>query len=198
MIHLISLNHRKEIKNLFRENINQRFQKKEREKEMKKFEEIINERKDIEIQNIRFNEDENIHIMNNSQYERFINYLNENFKDEFEIKEDENKISFREKKNHSNMIQIKNESQIHISRNKDIKIISRKRDSDSHNFKLIYHRDKDDKKEYRIFESFRDENNKLKRIRLRNSEIKKIEKNEEKMRKYFDSLFEEKKEKKII
>lgn len=165
---------------------------------MKKFEEIINERKDIEIQNIRFNEDENIHIMNNSQYERFINYLNENFKDEFEIKEDENKISFREKKNHSNMIQIKNESQIHISRDKDIKIISRKRESDSHNFKLIYHRDKDNKKEYRIFESFRDENNKLKRIRLRNSEIKKIEKNEEKMMKYFDSLFEEKKEKKII
>lgn len=164
---------------------------------MKKFEEIINERKDIEIQNIRFNEDENIHIMNNSQYERFINYLNENFKDEFEIKEDENKISFREKKNHSNMIQIKNESQIHISRDKDIKIESRKRD-DNHSFKLIYHRDKDNKKEYRIFESFRDENNKLKRIRLRNSEIKKIEKNEEKMKKYFDSLFEEKKEKKII
>ena len=166
---------------------------------MKKFEEIINERKDIEIQNIRFNEDENIHIMNNSQYERFINYLNENFKDEFEIKEDENKISFREKKNHSNMIQIKNESQIHISRDKDIKIISRKRDSDSHNFKMIYHRDKDNKKEYRIFESFKDENNKLKRIRIRNSEIKKIEKNKDKMMKYFNSLFkEEKKEKKII
>ena len=165
---------------------------------MKKFEEIINERKDIEIQNIRFNEDENIHIMNNSQYERFINYLNENFKDEYEMREDENKISFREKKNHSNMIQIKNESQIHISRDKDIKIISRKRDSDSHNFKMIYHRDKDNKKEFRIFESFRDENNKLKRIRIRNSEIKKIEKNEEKMKKYFDSLFEEKKEKKII
>ena len=195
---MISLNHRKEIKNLFRENINQRFQKKEREKEMKKFEEIINERKDIEIQNIRFNEDENIHIMNNSQYERFINYLNENFKDEFEIKEEKDRISFREKKNHSNMIQIKNESQIHISRDKDIKIISRKRDSDSHNFKMIYHRDKDNKKEFRIFESFRDENNKLKRIRIRNSEIKKIEKNEEKMKKYFDSLFEEKKEKKII
>ena len=165
---------------------------------MKNFEEIINERKDIEIQNIRFNEDENIHIMNNSQYERFINYLNENFKDEYEMREDENKISFREKKNHSNMIQIKNESQIHISRDKDIKIISRKRDSDSHNFKMIYHRYKDNKKEYRIFESFKDENNKLKRIRIRNSEIKKIEKNEEKMRKYFDSLFEEKKEKKII
>ena len=198
MIHLISLNHRKEIKNLFRENINQRFQKKEREKEMRKFEEIINERKEIEIQRIRENEEENIYIMNNSQYERFINYLNENFKDEYEMREDENKISFREKKNHSNMIQIKNESQIHIYRDKDIKIISRKRDSDSHNFKMIYHRDKDNKKEFRIFESFRDENNKLKRIRIRNSEIKKIEKNEEKMKKYFDSLFEEKKEKKII
>ena len=165
---------------------------------MRKFEEIINERKEIEIQRIRENEEENIYIMNNSQYERFINYLNENFKDEYEMREDENKISFREKKNHSNMIQIKNESQIHIYRDKDIKIISRKRDSDSHNFKMIYHRDKDNKKEFRIFESFRDENNKLKRIRIRNSEIKKIEKNEEKMKKYFDSLFEEKKEKKII
>ena len=165
---------------------------------MKKFNEIIEERRIIESQRIRENEDENFIIMNNSQYQRFIDYLNENFKDEFEIKEEEDRISFREKKNHSNMIQIKNESQIHISRDKDIKIISRKRDSDSHNFKMIYHRDKDNKKEFRIFESFRDENNKLKRIRIRNSEIKKIEKNEEKMKKYFDSLFEEKKEKKII
>lgn len=164
---------------------------------MRKFEEIINERKEIEIQRIRENEEENIYIMNNSQYERFINYLNENFKDEFEIKEEEDKISFREKKNHSNMIQIKNESQIHISRDKDIKIESRKRD-DNHSFKLIYHRDKDNKKEYRIFESFRDENNKLKRIRLRNSEIKKIEKNEEKMKKYFESLFKEERKKEII
>ena len=81
---------------------------------MKNFNEIIEERRNIEIQNIRFNEEENIFIMNNSQYERFINSLNENFKDEYEMREDENKISFREKKNHSNMIQIKNESQIHI------------------------------------------------------------------------------------
>lgn len=165
---------------------------------MKKFEEIINERKDIEIQNIRFNEEENIFIMNNSQFDRFMNYLNENFKDEYEYKEEEDKIIFREKKNHSNMIQIRNESQIHISRDKDIKIESRKRESDNHSFKLIYHRDKENKKEYRIFESFRDENQKLKRIRLRNSEIKKIEKNENKMIEYFNSLFEEKKEKKII
>lgn len=160
---------------------------------MKKFEEIINERKDIEIQNIRFNEDENIFIMNNSQYQRFIDYLNENFKNEFEMKEEEDRISFRDKSNHSNMIQIQIQFQIHQMRDKDIKIISKKRESDNHSFKLIYHRDKDNKKEYRIFESFRDENQKLKRIRLRNSEIKKIEKNEKKMIEYFNSLFEEKK-----
>ena len=165
---------------------------------MKNFNEIIEERRNIEIQNIRFNEEENIFIMNNSQYERFINSLNENFKDEYEYKEEEDKIIFREKNNHSNMIQIRNESQIHQMRDKDIKIISKKREFDNHSFKLIYHRDKDNKKEYRIFESFKDENQKLKRIRIRNSEIKKIEKNEKKMIEYFNSLFEEKKEKKII
>lgn len=165
---------------------------------MKKFEEIIEERKIIEIQRIRENEDKNFIIMNNSQYHRFIDYLNENFKNEFEIKEEEDKISFRDKSNHDNMIQIQIQFQIHIQRDKDIKIESRKREYDNHSFKLIYHRDKDNKKEYRIFESFRDSNNKLRRIRIRNDEIKKIEKNEKKMRDYFNSLFEEKKEKKII
>ena len=165
---------------------------------MKKFEEIIEERREKEIQNIRFNEEENIFIMNNSQYQRFIDFLNNNFKDEYEYKEEEDKIIFREKKNHSNMIQIRNESQIHNMKDKDIKILSKKRESDNHSFKLIYHRDKDSKKEYRIFESFKDENKKLRRIRIRNSEIRKIEKNEKKMIEYFNSLFEEKKEKKII
>ena len=165
---------------------------------MKRFEEIIEERRIIEIQRIRENEDENIYILNNSQYQRFIDFLNENFKDEYEYKEEEDKIIFREKKNHSNMIQIRNESQIHISRDKDIKIESRKRESDNHSFKLIYHRDKDNKKEYRIFESFRDSDNKLKRIRLRNDEIKKIEKNEKKMKDYFNSIFKEEKKKEII
>ena len=165
---------------------------------MRKFEEIIEERRIIEIQRIRENEDENFIIMNNSQYQRFLDYLNENFKNEFEMKEEEDRISFRDKSNHDNMIQIQIQFQIHLERDRDIKIESRKRESDNHSFKLIYHRDKDNKKEYRIFESFRDSNNKLKRIRLRNDEIKKIEKNEKKMKDYFNSLFEEKKEKKII
>lgn len=165
---------------------------------MRKFEEIIEERKIIEIQRIRENEEENLIIMNNSQYQRFLDYLNENFKNEFEMKEEEDRISFRDKFNHDNMIQIQIQFQIHEMRDKDIKIISKKRESDNHSFKLIYHRDKDNKKEYRIFESFRDSNNKLKRIRIRNEEIKKIEKNEKKMKDYFESLFREEKKKEII
>lgn len=165
---------------------------------MRKFEEIINERKEIEIQRIRENEEENIYIMNNSQYQRFLDYLNNNHKNEFEMKEEDNRISFRDKSNHDNIIQIRIEFQIHQMRDRDIKIESRKRESDNHSFKLIYHRNKDNSIEYRIFESYKDENQKLKRIRIRNSEIKKIEKNKDKMMKYFNSLFNEKKEKKII
>ena len=165
---------------------------------MRKFEEIIEERRIIEIQRIREREEENLIIMNNSQYQRFIDYLNENYKNEFEMKEEEDRISFRDKSNHNNMIQIQIQFQIHHERDRDIKIESRKRESDNHSFKLIYHRDKDNKKEYRIFESFRDSNNKLKRIRLRNDEIKKIEKNEKKMKDYFNSLFKEEKKKEII
>lgn len=165
---------------------------------MKNFNEIIEERKIVEIQRIRENEEENLIIMNNSQYQRFIDYLNENYKNEYEMKEEEDRISFRDKSNHDNIIQIQIQFQIHISRDKDIKIDSRKRESDNHSFKLIYHRDKDNKKEYRIFESYRDSNNKLKRIRLRNDEIKKIEKNEKKMKEYFNNIFKEEKKKEII
>lgn len=166
---------------------------------MKNFNEIIEMRKDIEIQRIRNDkDDDSIFIMNNSQYERFYDFLNENYHDEFEMKENEDFIHFREKNNHENQIKIRNESQIHISRDKDIKIDSKKRESDSHSFKIIYHRNKDNSIEYRIFESYRDENNKLKRIRIRNSEIKKIEKNKDKMIKYFNSLFKEEKKKEII
>ena len=94
---------------------------------MRKFEEIIEERKIIEIQRIREDEDENFIIMNNSQYQRFLDYLNDNFKNEFEMKEEEDRISFRDKSNHNNMIQIQIQFQIHQMRDKDIKIDSRKR-----------------------------------------------------------------------
>ena len=170
---------------------------------MKNFNEIINERKEIEIQRIRNDiENENIFILNNSQFERFYDYIDSNFHDEFEMKDNKNNKNlklFIDKSDSENQIQILIQYQIHQERDKDIKIDSRKRESDSHNFKIIYHRNKDNSLEYRIFESYRDSENKLKRIRIRNNEIKKIEKNKDKMMKYFESLFkEEKKEKKII
>lgn len=169
---------------------------------MKNFNEIIEMRKEIEIQRIRNNsENENIFIMNNSQFERFYDYIDSNYHDEFEMKENKDNKNlklFIDKSNSENQIQIEIQFQIHNDRDRDIKIDSKKRDSDNHKFKIIYHRNKDNSLEYRIFESYRDENNKLKRIRIRNSEIKKIEKNKDKMMKYFNSLFNEKKEKKII
>ena len=170
---------------------------------MKNFNEIIEMRKEIEIQRIRNDIDnENIFILNNSQFERFYDFLDSNYHDEFEMKENKDNKNlklFIDKSNSENQIQILIQYQIHNDRDRDIKIDSRKRESDSHSFKIIYHRNKDNSLEYRIFESYKDSNNKLKRIRIRNNEIKKIEKNKEKMMKYFESLFkEEKKEKKII
>lgn len=170
---------------------------------MKNFNEIIEMRKDIEIQRIRNDIDnESIIIMNNSQFERFYDYIDSNYHDEFEMKENKDNKNlklFIDKSDSNNQIQIRIEFQIHQERDKDIKIESRKREFDNHQFKIIYHRNKDNSLEYRIFESYRDSENKLKRIRIRNSEIKKIEKNKEKMIKYFNSLFkDEKKEKKII
>lgn len=170
---------------------------------MKNFEMIIEERRIIESQRIRnHKEDDSIIIMNNSQFERFYNYIDSNYHDEFEMKENEknqNLKLFIDKSDSNNKIKIMIQYQIHIERDKDIRIKSQKRESDNHSFKLIYHRNKDDSLEFRIFESYKDENNKLKRIRLRNDKIKKIERDKEKMIKFFDSLFrEEKKEKKII
>ena len=163
---------------------------------------IIEERRIIESQRIRnHKEDDSIIIMNNSQFERFYDYIDSNYHDEFEMRENEknhNLKLFIDKSDSNNKIKILIQYQIHNDRDRDIKIKSQKRESDSHNFKLIYHRNKDDSLEFRIFESYKDENNKLKRIRLRNDKIKKIERDKEKMIKFFDSLFEEKKERKII
>ena len=164
---------------------------------------IIEERRIIESQRIRnHKEDDSIIIMNNSQFERFYDYIDSNYHDEFEMKENKDNKNlklFIDKSDSENQIQIEIQFQIHNDRDRDIKIDSRKRESDSHSFKIIYHRNKDNSLEYRIFESYRDSENKLKRIRIRDNEIKKIEKNKDKMIRYFNSLFkEEKKEKKII
>lgn len=69
---------------------------------------------------------------------------------------------------------------------KDIKIDSR--DLEEYHIKLIYHRMKDNSKEYRIFISFKDENKKLIRRRLRNEKIDSISKDEKKMIEYYQNL----------
>ena len=75
--------------------------------------------------------------------------------------------------------------QNHEKRDRDIKIESRK--IESFNLKLIYHRLKDSSKEYRIFLSFK-ENDSLKRIRMINSQIKEIHRDESKMKEYFNKI----------
>ena len=76
--------------------------------------------------------------------------------------------------------------QIHQKKDKDIKIDMKK--IDEYNLKLIYHRKKDNSKEYRLFISYKDENNKLIRKRMINDSIKKIHDNEKDMIDYFNKI----------
>lgn len=75
--------------------------------------------------------------------------------------------------------------QNHISRDRDIKLDMKK--IDNFNLKLIYHRKKDNEKEYRLFISFK-ENDSLKRIRMINSQIKEIHNSEKDMRELFSKI----------
>lgn len=75
--------------------------------------------------------------------------------------------------------------QIHTPKDRDIKIDSKK--IEEYGVKLIYHRMKDDSKDYRIYISYK-ENDKLKRIRLRNEKIDSISKDEKKMIDYYNKL----------
>lgn len=76
--------------------------------------------------------------------------------------------------------------QIHEKKDKDIKIDMRK--IKEYNLKLIYHKKKDDSKEYRLFISFKDNSSQLRRIRLINDDIKKIHDNENKMIELFNNI----------
>ena len=77
--------------------------------------------------------------------------------------------------------------QFHHQIDRDIKIKSEKFNQFI-NLKLIYHRKKNNEKEFRIFYSFKDKNQKLRRFRLLNENIQKIHHDEEKMIEYFDDL----------
>ena len=115
---------------------------------------------------------------------------NDEFNQNFQIIDEEKNLKIiRDLKNNQNILKIKI-IQIHIQKNQDIKLEMMK--IDRYNLKLIYHMKKNQKKEYRIFISYKNSDNKLKRFRLLNEDIMKIQNNEKKMRNYLKNIIEEK------
>jgi len=134
--------------------------------EMKKIEKMM---KEFEF-DYSFNEENQKFSLSKRNYNELIEFLNDN--------EDERK--------NINIDNFEIKSQIHIKRDRDIKIDMKK--IDNYNIKLIYHRKKDNEKEFRLFISYKDEENNLKRIRMINDEIKSIHSDEKKMIEYFKKL----------
>ena len=115
---------------------------------------------------------------------------NDEFNQNFQIIDiEKNQKIIKDLKNNQNILKIKI-IQIHIQKNQDIKLEMMK--IDRYNLKLIYHMKKNQKKEYRIFISYKNSDNKLKRFRLLNEDIMKIQNNEKKMRNYLKNIIEEK------
>lgn len=134
--------------------------------EMKKIEKMMNEF-DFDYS---FNEINQKYSLSKKNYNELIEFLNDN----------------EEERKNINIDNFEIKSQIHIKRDRDIKIDMKK--IDNYNLKLIYHRKKDESKEYRLFISYKDDENNLKRIRMINDEIKSIHSDEKKMIEYFNKL----------
>ena len=135
---------------------------------MKKIEnQIIEIMNDLSLEIIRNEENQKI-IISDSKKNEINSYL------ENELSEDDLNLFFEKK------------IQIHQKLDRDIKIDMKK--LDEYNLKLIYHRKKDDSKEYRLFISYKDENKKLIRKRMINDNIRKIHNDEDKMIEYFNKI----------
>ena len=137
-----------------------------------------NEMKKIENEIISIMEDMNIEIERDSENQRIL--ISDRKKDEIKSYlesdiSDEDFESFFEKK-----------IQNHIHRDRDIKISMRK--IENYNIKLIYHRKKDNEKEFRLFISFKDSEKNLKRIRYISDEIREIHSDEKKMINLFNKI----------
>lgn len=151
----------------------------------KKLDEIIEILREEEIQRIEFDENNKEYIFNASQFQRFFDRyknsltFNKNKKDEY-IYQIINPDDTKDK------IKIRIIPQIHIKKDNDIKIKTIKKSI--FNLKLIYHIDKSGNKEYRIFFSYYDENNKLKRYRIKSSKMKEIQKDLNKSLEYLNEL----------
>lgn len=135
---------------------------------MKKIEnQIIEIMNDLSL-SIERNEENNKILISDSRKKEINSYL------ENELSDEELDLFFEKK------------IQIHQKLDRDIKIDMKK--IDDYNIKLIYHRKKDDSKEYRLFISYKDENKKLIRKRMINDSIRKIHNNEDKMIDYFNKI----------
>lgn len=118
----------------------------------------------------------------------------------FKFEDEEKSFMVRENKKSLFIIELieeikEKEKQIHISRDRDIKIESRK--LDKYGIKLIYHRDSKGEKEYRIYISYKNQDGKLIRKRLRNETIELISRDEKKMIDYYQKITLKEIEKKI-
>lgn len=134
--------------------------------EMKKIEEML---KEFDF-DYSFNEENQKYLLSKRNYNELIEFLNDNEEERKNINIDDFEIK----------------SQVHVPRDRDIKIDMKK--IENYNIKLIYHRKKDNQKEYRLYISFKDEENNLRRIRMINNEIKSIHSDEDKMIEYFNKL----------
>lgn len=158
--------------------------KRERIMKNQKIERILNE---LNIELRYFNEFSEIGLKI-SEFRELSD--NEEFNQNFQIIDEEKNLKIiRNIENNQNILKIKI-IQIHIQKNQDIKLEMMK--IDRYNLKLIYHMKKNQKKEYRIFISYKNSDNKLKRFRLLNEDIMKIQNNEKKMRNYLKNIIEEK------
>ena len=158
--------------------------KRERIMKNQKIERILNE---LNIELRYFNEFSEIGLKI-SEFRELSD--NEEFNQNFQIIDEEKNLKIiRNIENNQNILKIKI-IQIHIQKNQDIKLEMIK--IDRYNLKLIYHMKKNQKKEYRIFISYKNSDNKLKRFRLLNEDIMKIQNNEKKMRNYLKNIIEEK------
>lgn len=141
----------------------------------------------IESDNLIRNENNSIYFKSKESFIRFLN----KYSDKLNIIQENSDNEFRfiiidSKKKIIDRIEYS--IQIHNKKDRDIMIDSRKLSDNSYNIKLIYHRMKDNKKEFRIFISFKDKNKKLKRFRLRNQTINEIQYDEKKMREYYQKI----------
>ena len=171
---------------IYKNSINLSNYQRKRERIMKnqKIERILNE---LNIELRYFNEFSEIGLKI-SEFRELSD--NEEFNQNFQIIDEEKNLKIiRDLKNNQNILKIKI-IQIHIQKNQDIKLEMMK--IDRYNLKLIYHMKKNQKKEYRIFISYKNSDNKLKRFRLLNEDIMKIQNNEKKMRNYLKNIIEEK------